>query len=137
MTKNNGKYVIKRTAHGLGLFTLEPIPAGTRLIEYIGPLISNEEVDKRPNGKYFFGVNSKWSIDGTPRSNLARYINHSCRPNSEAIVSGRRVFVWSKRAIKAGEELNYNYGKEYFDVHIKPIGCKCVKCTERGRQKKR
>jgi SET domain-containing protein len=137
MTKNKLSYVIKRTAHGLGLFTLEPIPAGKRLIEYLGPLISNEEVDKRPNGKYFFGVNSKWSIDGQARSNLARYINHSCRPNSEAIVSGRRVWVWSKRAIKAGEELNYDYGEEYFDVHIKPIGCKCVKCTDRRRPQKR
>ncbi|MCA1573768.1 MAG: SET domain-containing protein-lysine N-methyltransferase, partial [Acidobacteria bacterium] len=70
MTKGKGRYVIKRTAHGLGLFALEPIPAGTRIIEYTGPLISNGEVDKRPTGKYFFGVNSKWSVDGTPRSNL-------------------------------------------------------------------
>jgi SET domain-containing protein len=137
MTKKKGTFVIKRTVHGLGLFTLEPIPAGIRLIEYTGPLISNEEVDKRPNGKYFFGVNSKWSIDGTPRDNLARYINHSCRPNSEAIVSRRRVWIWSKRAIKAGEELNYNYGDEYFDNHIKPHGCRCVKCTEIRRAKKR
>ncbi len=128
-TKGKGRYVIKRTAHGLGLFALEPIPAGSRIIEYTGPLISNGEVDKRPTGKYFFGVNSKWSVDGTPRSNLARYINHSCRPNAEAIISGRRVWIWSKRAIKAGEELSYNYGKEYFDVHIKPIGCKCAKCV--------
>jgi SET domain-containing protein len=137
MTKNKRSYVIKRTAHGLGLFTLEPIPARKRLIEYTGPLISNEEVDKRPNGKYFFGVNSKWSIDGTPRSNLARYINHSCRPNSEAIVSGQRVWIWSKRAIKAGEELSYNYGKDYFDIHIKPNGCKCLKCTEPRRRRRR
>lgn len=131
MHKDKIKYVIKRTAHGLGLFTTETIPAGKRLVEYTGPLVSNEEVEKRKNGKYFFGVNSKWSIDGTPRSNLARYINHSCRPNAEAIVSGRRVWIWSKRKIKAGEEISYNYGKEYFDVHLKPIGCKCVKCAER------
>lgn len=134
MTKNKRSYVIKRTAHGLGLFTLKPISAGKRLIEYTGPRISNEEVDKKPNGKYYFGVNSKWSIDGTPRSNLARYINHSCRPNAEAIVSGSRVWIWSKRAIEAGEELSYNYGKEYFDVHIKPNGCKCLKCTEPRRK---
>jgi uncharacterized protein len=137
MIKNKRSFIIKRTRHGLGLFTPEAIPAGERLIEYLGPLISNEEVDKRPNGKYFFGVNSKWSIDGTPRSNLGRYINHSCRPNCEAIVSGRRVWVWSKRALKAGEELNYDYGKEYFDAHLKPVGCKCVKCNERRRGKRR
>jgi len=133
MTKSRYSYFIKRTAHGLGFFAAEPIPAGKRIVEYTGPIISNEEVDKRKNGKYFFGLNTKWSIDGTPRSNIARYINHSCRPNGEAIISGRHVWIWSKRAIKAGEEISYNYGKEYFDVHIKPVGCRCVKCTEKKR----
>jgi SET domain-containing protein len=111
------------------LFALKPIPAGTRIIEYTGPLVSNEEVERRTKGKYFFGVNTKWSIDGSPRSNTARYINHSCRPNCDAVVSKRRVWIWSRRAIKAGEELSYDYGKEYFDDHIKPVGCKCGKCA--------
>lgn len=132
MTIASGKYklAIKRSAHGLGLFALEPIPRGKKLIEYIGPLVSNEYVEKRYAGKYFFGVNSRWSIDGTPRSNTARYINHSCRPNCEAFITGRRVWIWSKRAIKAGEELSYNYGKEYFDIHLRPKGCGCEKCRE-------
>ena len=129
MEKKIGKYVIKRTGSGLGLFALKPIPAGTRIIEYTGPLVSNEEVERRTKGKYFFGVNTKWSIDGSPRSNTARYINHSCRPNCDAVVSKRRVWIWSRRAIKAGEELSYDYGKEYFDDHIKPVGCKCGKCA--------
>ena len=129
MTKCRYKFAIKRTAHGLGFITLERIPPGKRIIEYTGPLISNEEVDRRPTGKYFFSVNSKWSVDGTPRSNTARYINHSCAPNAEAIITGRRVWIWSKRTIKPGEEVTYNYGKEYFDVHLKPIGCKCKKCA--------
>lgn len=131
MTKGNQKYAVRRTSTGLGLFALEPIPAGKRIIEYTGPLVSNEEVERRNWGKYFFAVNTKWSIDGTPRSNTARYINHSCRPNAEAIVTGRRVWIWSKRRIKAGEEINYDYGKEYFDDHIKPVGCKCEKCAAR------
>jgi len=129
MKKDIRKYVIKRTGSGLGLFALKPIPAGTRIVEYTGPLVSNEEVERRVKGKYFFGVNSKWSIDGSPRSNTARYINHSCRPNCDAVVSKRRVWIWSRRAIKAGEELSYDYGKEYFDDHIKPVGCKCGKCA--------
>jgi SET domain-containing protein len=129
MKKDLGNYIIKRTASGLGLFALKPIPAGKRIIEYTGPLVSNAEVEKRTNGKYFFGVNSKWSIDGTPRSNVARYINHSCRPNCDAVLSKRRVWIWSRRAIKAGEEITYNYGREYFDEHIKPVGCKCRKCA--------
>jgi SET domain-containing protein len=129
MKKDKGNYVVKRTASGLGLFALKPIPAGKRIIEYTGPLVTNEEVERRTKGKYFFAVNSKWTIDGTPRSNIARYINHSCQPNCDAILSGRRVWIWSRRAIKAGEELSYNYGKEYFDDHIRPVGCKCKKCA--------
>jgi hypothetical protein len=134
-TRGKYKFAIKRTAHGLGLFTLEPIPKGKRIIEYTGPLVTDEEVDRRPNGKYFFGVNSKWTIDGTPRSNTARYINHSCRPNSEAIITGRRVWIWSRRNIKAGEELSYHYGKEYFDSMLKPIGCRCEKCRQTNNKK--
>jgi SET domain-containing protein len=122
------KYAVKRSATGLGLFALAPIPAGRRIIEYTGPLVPNAEVEKR-RGKYFFGVNSKWAIDGSPRANTARYINHSCRPNAEAVVSGRRVWIWSKREIRAGEEITYDYGREYFDDHIRPAGCRCVKCA--------
>jgi SET domain-containing protein len=129
MGKNsNGKnYAIKRTATGFGLFAVKPIQKGKRIIEYTGPRISNEDVDKS-RGKYFFGVNTKWSIDGSPRSNLARYINHSCRPNAEALISRGRVWIWSRRNIKAGEEIAYDYGKEYFEGVIKPVGCKCEKC---------
>jgi hypothetical protein len=136
MKKVNHKLAIKRTATGLGLFTLQPIPAGKRIIEYTGPLIPNEEVEKR-HGKYFFGVNSKWSIDGSPRENTARYINHSCRPNAEAFISGHRVWIWSKKNIKAGEEITYNYGREYFEDLIKPKGCKCKKCAPGGERKRR
>jgi hypothetical protein len=137
MTKTDSRYAVKRTATGLGLFALEAIPAGKRIIEYTGRLVSNEEVDRRKNGKYFFGINTRWSIDGTARSNLARYINHSCRPNAVAYVSGHRVWVWSKRAIKPGEEITYDYGKEYFDVHIKPVGCKCGRCAGKTKKKRR
>jgi SET domain-containing protein len=129
MSKGNDRLAVKRTATGLGLFALTTIPAGKRIIEYTGRLISNAEVERRKTGKYFFGVNTKWSIDGSPRSNLARYINHSCSPNAEAFVSGRRVWIWSKRKIKAGDEITYDYGKEYFDDHIKPVGCRCRKCV--------
>ncbi len=130
MPSSNDKFAVRRTVTGLGLFALEDISAGKRLLEYVGTLILNEEVEKRKIGKYFYGVNTKWSLDGSARSNTARYINHSCKPNAEALVSGRRVWIWSKRAIKAGEEITADYGAEYFDEHIKPVGCKCLKCVE-------
>jgi SET domain-containing protein len=129
MNEGNRKFTVKRSSTGLGLFAVEAIAKGERIIEYMGPLISNEEVEKRKTGKYFFGVNTKWSIDGSSRSNTARYINHSCRPNAEALVSGRRVWIWARKKIKAGEEITFDYGKEYFDDHIKPVGCKCPKCA--------
>lgn len=127
MSDQKKNYVVKRAATGLGLFAVEAIPAWKRIIEYVGPLISNQEVEQR-TGKYFFGVNTKWSIDGSARTNAARYINHSCKPNAEAFITGHRIWIWSKRKIKAGEEITINYGKEYFDDHIKPVGCKCEAC---------
>jgi uncharacterized protein len=127
MNQGEQPFVIKRSATGLGLFAVKPIPKGKRIIEYTGPRVPNEEVEKS-NGKYFFGVNTKWSIDGGGRDNIARYINHSCRPNAEAIISRGRVWIWSRRAIKPGEEICYDYGKEYFEGIIREIGCKCPKC---------
>jgi SET domain-containing protein len=129
------KYVVKRSNTGLGLYAATLIPAGKRIIEYTGKLITNEEVERRKNGKYFFGVSEKYSIDGSARQNEARYINHSCRPNADAYVTGRRVWIWSRREIRPGEEITYNYGKEYFDDHIKPVGCKCRKCAAKPKGK--
>jgi SET domain-containing protein len=133
MNKVKKNYAVKRAATGLGLFAVEAIAARKRIIEYVGTLVSNEEVE-RSHGKYFFGVNTKWSIDGRARSNTARYINHSCRPNAEAFVTGHRVWVWSKRKIKAGEEITIDYGKEYFDDQIKPQGCRCEVCDPNAQR---
>lgn len=131
------RLVLKRTNTGLGLFTLEPIAAGKRIIEYVGPIVTSEEVDRR-GGKYFFEIDENFSIDGSPRSNLARYINHSCEPNAEAFVSvRRRIWIWSKKKIEAGEQITLHYGKAYFDDHIKPIGCKCAKCLAGSKKKQR
>jgi len=117
------------------MFTIDTIRKGQRIIEYTGPRISNEEVEAR-RGRYFFGLNTKWTIDGSPRDNVARYINHSCRPNAEAIISNSRVWIWSRKKIPAGEEITYDYGKEYFDDVIKPKGCRCEKCDP-GKGKSR
>lgn len=126
-TPSGHKLIVKRSSAGLGLYAGEPLPKGICLIEYFGPPLTNEEADKKAN-KYLFAVNSKKTIDGSPRANIARYINHSCRPNCEPEISKGRVYIFSKRAIKVGEELAYNYGKDYFDSYIKPHGCRCAKC---------
>ena len=120
-------YAVKRAATGLGLFAIKPIRRGTRIVEYVGPRVANDVVEKS-YGKYFFGVNKQWSVDGSGRENVARYANHSCAPNAEAIITRGRIWIWSRRNIKAGEEITYDYGKEYFEGIIKDIGCRCQKC---------
>ena len=131
MKETEPPFKVKRATTGLGLFATRRIPKGKKIVEYIGPRVSNEIVDQS-NGKYFFGVTKKWSIDGSGRDNVARYVNHSCAPNAEAIISKNRVWIWSRKTIKPGEEIVYDYGKEYFDGIIKDIGCKCAKCAGNG-----
>ena len=126
-------FAIRRTKTGLGLFALQPIASGKRIIEYFGEIITNEEADRR-GGKYLFELDEKRSIDGKTRSNIARYINHSCRPNAEGLTTGSRIWIWALRDIKAGEELTLNYGKEYLDAHIKR--CLCEKCVAERKRKR-
>ena len=125
-------FAIRRTATGLGLFTLRPIKSGKRIVEYSGTIITNEEADRR-GGRYLFELDEKRAVDGTTRSNLARYINHSCRPNAEGLTTGSRIWVWALRDIEAGEELTLNYGKEYLDAHIRR--CMCEKCATSRKRK--
>lgn len=128
MDQGERLYAVKRSATGLGLFARKVIPKGTRIIEYIGPRVPNEVVEESSR-KYFFGVNKKWSVDGSVRDNIARYINHSCQPNAEAIITQNRIWIWSIKKILPGEEISYDYGKEYFEGIIKELGCKCEKCS--------
>lgn len=112
---------------GLGLFAGRAFKKDERIIEYVGERVSTEEANKR-GGKYLFEVSSRTTIDGSARSNLARYINHSCNPNCEAVDSKGRIFIHAMRAITPGEELTYDYGEEYFREFLLPIGCKCPWC---------
>ncbi len=125
MTQENNHYAVKRTTTGLGLFALQDIPANRRIVEYTGPVLTNEEADEK-GGKYLFELDGKRSIDGSSRSNIARYINHACKPNAKGYTTGRHIWIWSLKAIKAGEEITIDYGKEYLDAHIRQ--CKCKTC---------
>jgi len=135
MKKRRSKYTpggyalrVRRSKAGKGLFAEEDIPKGVCIIEYTGRHVS-EEVAARDNGKYLFEIGRNKTIDGNIPSNIARYINHSCAGNCEAIGPTGRIFIFSRKRIPAGTELSYDYGKEYFDRHIKPYGCHCAKCT--------
>lgn len=118
--------VVRRSATGLGIFSTKKIPRRARILEYTGRLITDKEADKRA-GKYLFELGNGKTIDGTDRKNTARYVNHSCTPNCEVTVIGNRVFIKTVRVINPGDEITYDYGKEYFNHFIKPYGCKCPK----------
>lgn len=122
------KLVVKKSRAGRGLFTLEAIPRGACIIEYIGRPATEQQME-RDDGLYLFWTSKKTMIDGNIPSNRARFVNHSCVPNCEIDIRKERVYIFAKRAIKPGEELTYDYDEEYFDKHIKPYGCVCPKCT--------
>jgi len=127
-TVGNFSLRLGRARTGRGLYACEEIPKGACIIEYTGRPATEEETT-RDTGKFYFQVSKTKMIDGNIRSNRARFINHSCRPNCEAEGPNGRVFIVARRKIKVGEELTYDYGQEYFDKHIKPKGCKCAKCA--------
>jgi len=118
------KTIIKRSITGLGLFAGELIRDKEFIVEYVGDVISRKEANKR-GGKYLFETSSNRVIDGKGRHNKARYINHSCKPNCEIEIKKGRVLVFAICDIKKEEELDYDYGEEYFNDIIKPQGCKC------------
>lgn len=119
------KVKVKRSTAGLGLYAGEEIPKGKKIIEYVGIVYSSRD---DLTTKYIFSVNSKIDIDGSPRYNLARYINHSCVPNAESSIKKGHVWIVATKDIHCGDEITYDYGKEYFDIIIKPAGCRCKKC---------
>lgn len=135
----NKPYRVGRSRTGLGLFAIKPIKKGTKIVRYFGPLLDcRKKQDDAVENKYLFELNDRWTIDGSVRKNIARYINHSCRPNAESDVKPRKrkIFIRAIRNIEAGEEINYDYGTDYFKAYLKPIGCKCAAC-EKKRKKKR
>ncbi|MDE1924736.1 MAG: SET domain-containing protein-lysine N-methyltransferase [Patescibacteria group bacterium] len=118
---------VKRGSSGRGLFAYSPIKKGTCVVEYFGRTLTEPE-EYTSRSLYLFEVTKKKTIDGNVKGNIAKYINHSCKPNCEAETYKGRVWIMAKRNIKVGEELAYDYGKDFFDEHIKKKGCRCLKC---------
>ena len=135
----NKPYRVGRSRTGLGLFATKPIKKGAKIVRYFGPLLdSKKEKDDAIENKYLFELNNRWTIDGSVRKNIARYINHACKPNAESDVRPRKrkVVIRAIKNIEPGEEINYDYGTDYFKAYLKPIGCKCAAC-EKKRKKQR
>ena len=130
---------VGRSRTGLGLFATRPIRKGLRIAEYKGRKLATKEANRLEarGNLYLYELNSRWTIDGTPRSNVARYFNHSCNPNAEIYDVKHRVFIRTLRPIKPGEEITYDYGVDYLRNVIGRSNCKCGRCLRRRARKAR
>ncbi len=111
--------------HGRGVYATCFIPQETKIIEYVGELVDKDESGRRGISQhaksvktgdaavYIFTLSKRFDIDGNVPWNTARLINHSCSPNCEAWIEGRKIFIHSLTDIAAGDELTFDYG---FDV---------------------
>src|SRR5437016_12889306 len=97
---------VGRSRTGAGLFATDRIKKGTFIIEYWGKRVATKTADDL-NSKYLFEINSRWTVNGSDRRNIARYINHSCRPNAEADVGTGGIKLRAHRNIKPGDEITY------------------------------
>jgi len=122
---NNGReplYVVRNShIHGRGVFAARRIRKGTRIVEYTGERISNKEADRRYDDTrmkrhhtFLFTLDSKTVIDGAIKTGGgdASFINHSCEPNCEAVITDRNIFIHALHTIEPGEELAYDYQYE-------------------------
>jgi len=123
---------VKPCTTGKGLFTRVHIPEDTCIIEYTGVLLTPEKRAKSQS-RYLFDVAPGKTIDGASQGNKARYINHSCDPNCEAIVHRGRVYVFALRDIKPGEQLGYDYGEAYMTENLNNE-CLCDSCLTEAEE---
>ena len=136
MRKTNKPFRIARSRTGLGLFAAEPIRKRALIVEYSGrriPTAKAQDIERRRANKYMFEIDARWTIDGSSRRNLARYVNHACKPNAQAELVRGRMMYRARKNIAAGEEITVDYGEEYYELYLAMTGCRCPACvTSRG-----
>ncbi|MGH7651349.1 MAG: SET domain-containing protein [Gemmatimonadaceae bacterium] len=139
-------YVVRSShIHGRGVFAARYIRKGTRILEYMGERIDNDEADRRYDDSkmrrhhtFLFTLDKKTVIDGAPAvgGGDASFINHSCDPNCEAVITGKKIFIHARRGIEPGAELAYDYQYERTGRNDKKLEkfyvCRCGAPTCRG-----
>jgi hypothetical protein len=127
--------------HGRGVYATQFIPKETRIIEYVGERIDKRESERRGRSQqarsvktgdaavYIFTLSKNYDLDGNVPWNTARLINHSCSPNCEAWIEGRRIFIHALRDIRPGEELTFDYGFEVDCYQDHPCRCGMPECV--------
>jgi hypothetical protein len=129
----NKPYRVGRSRTGLGLFAAAPIAKGELIVEYRGrriPTRQAHERERQAGCKFMFELNNRWTIDGSSRRNIARYVNHACRPNAEFELLRGKLMLRASRPLAPGDEITCDYGDDYFELFIAPIGCRCATCAK-------
>ena len=134
--------VKKSGIHNRGVFARSHITKGTRIIEYVGEKVTKAEADRRAHrvfrdaqgnptkgAVYIFTLNKRYDIDGNVSYNPARYINHSCEPNCEAVIDRGHIWIEAIRDIEKDEELSYNYGYDWDEWEDHPCRCGTDACV--------
>ena len=131
-------YKIKKSnidKNGRGLYATKNIKAGTKIIEYVGNIITKKQTkdsDKFDNSKpiYLFNLNKRYDLDGLVSWNPARLINHSCSNNADYEGTGLKIWVIANQEIKKGEEITCDYGFAFDKSDYKsfPCDCKSINC---------
>lgn len=117
--------------HGSGAFAARAIPSGTRIVEYVGERITKAESLRQceQGNDFIFHVDDQCDLDGSVPWNPARFLNHSCAPNCEAVMEDGRLFIIATREIPAGAELTFDYGYDLQDYQEHPCHCGAAGCV--------
>jgi SET domain-containing protein len=117
--------------HGQGGFAARFLSKGARVIEYTGERITKAESLRRCEAQnwFIFGLNEEFDLDGNVAWNPARFLNHSCGPNCEAVCESGRVWIMALRDIQLGEEITFNYGYDLVDYEEHPCRCGAPECA--------
>ena len=122
--------VLDSGIHGRGAFAMRGIGSGETLVEYTGELIPKSESAKRcaAGNPFIFAIDDHWDLDGDHPDNPARFLNHSCSPNCEAVLRGGQVWILALRDLRPGEELTFDYGYDIEDYRDHPCRCGASGC---------
>jgi SET domain-containing protein len=119
------------TIDGRGLFASQAISVGAKILQYVGERMDKAESSRRceAGNSYIFTLDDNTDIDGNVPENLARFANHGCSPNCEAVIEGEEIWVVALRDIAVGEEITYNYGYDLEEYREHPCRCGSRECV--------